>query len=176
MTLTSPTAQPVSEVVVMPSFTSTIREQLASVLEWEDAHVSFDKAVDGIPETAQGARAHGFPHSPWELLEHLRLAQDDILEFCNNPTYAHTMEWPGDYWPGSAAPPTPGAWTESVERYRRDREALQRIAREVDDLTRPVPTGSSGQTYLRAILLAADHAAYHVGQLVAVRRALGIWP
>jgi len=160
----------------MSSFTSSLREHLARVLDWEDAHVSFDKAVDGIPEAAQAARAGGFPHSPWELLEHLRLAQDDILEFCTNPAYAHTKEWPADYWPGTAAPPTPRAWTDSVDAYRRDREALKRIAREVEDLTRPVPTGSSGQTFLRAILLVADHTAYHVGQLVAVRRALGIWP
>jgi uncharacterized damage-inducible protein DinB len=162
--------------MVKPSFSSTLREHLARVLDWEDAHASFDKAVDGIPEIAQGARANGFPHSPWELLEHLRLAQEDILEFCTNPAYAHTKAWPGDYWPATAAPPTPHAWTDSIDAYLRDREALKRIAREVEDLTEAVPTGSAEQTYLRAILLVADHTAYHVGQLVAVRRALGIWP
>ena len=160
----------------MPSFTSALREHLASVLEWGDAHVTFDKAVDGIQPASQGARAHGFPHSPWELLEHMRLAQDDIIEFCTDAAYQHTKEWPGDYWPKAAAPQTATAWAESVDAYLRGREALKSIARTVGDLTQPVPTGSPGQTYLRAILLAADHAAYHVGQLVAVRRALGNWP
>ncbi|AMY11992.1 DinB superfamily protein [Luteitalea pratensis] len=160
----------------MPSLTSALRAHLADVLEWEDAHVTFDKAVDGIPLASQGARADGFPHSPWELLEHMRLAQDDIVEFCNNAAYEHTKAWPGDYWPRTPAPPTATAWADSVAAYLQGREALKAIARTVEDLTQPVPTGSSRQTYLRAILLAADHTAYHVGQLVLVRRALGHWP
>jgi hypothetical protein len=160
----------------MPSLTSALRAQLADVLEWEDAHVGFDKAVDGIPQASRGARAEGFPHSPWELLEHMRLAQDDIVEFCNNAAYEHTKAWPGDYWPRTPAPPTATAWADSVEAYLQGREALKSLARTVEDLTQPVPTGSSRQTYLRAILLAADHTAYHVGQLVLVRRALGNWP
>jgi uncharacterized damage-inducible protein DinB len=160
----------------MPSFTNAFRAHLADVLDWEDAHVGFDKAVDGIPSASQGARAEGFAHSPWELLEHMRLAQDDIVEFCTDAAYEHTKAWPGDYWPKTAAPPTATAWTDSVEAYVRGREALKQLARTVEDLTQPVPTGSARQTYLRAILLAADHAAYHVGQLVAVRRALGVWP
>ena len=160
----------------MREFTSVVREHLVRVLEWEDAHVSFDKAVEGIPAQLQGSRASGFPHSPWELLEHIRLAQDDILEFCTKAAYHHTREWPGDYWPASAAPPTVTAWADSVDAYVRDREALKAVVRNEEDLTRSVPTGNAQQTYLRAILLAADHAAYHVGQLVAVRRALGDWP
>ena len=160
----------------MGEFNSAVREHLVRVLEWEDAHVSFDKAVEGISAQLQGMRAGAFPHSPWELLEHLRLAQGDILEFCTNAAYQHNKEWPGDYWPASAAPPTVTAWTDSVDAYGRDREALKAVARHEEDLTRPVPTGTAQQTYLRAILLAADHAAYHVGQLVAVRRALGDWP
>ena len=160
----------------MSSFTIALRAQLADVLAWEDAHVGFDKAVDGIPPALQGARAAGFPHSPWELLEHMRIAQDDILEFCTDAAYQHTKEWPGDYWPGTVAPATATAWADSVAAYRLGRDALKDIAETVADLTQAVPTGTDRQTYLRAILLAADHTSYHVGQLVLVRRALGIWP
>ena len=152
-----------------------MRDHLVRVLEWEEAHVSFDKAVEGIPRDRRGVRPPGFEHSPWQLLEHIRLAQDDILDFCVNATYEHTMKWPDDYWPSDPAPPSDKAWTESLAAYRRSREKLQQLARDVKDLTATVPTGKAGQTYLRAILLTADHTAYHVGQLVAVRRALGIW-
>ena len=159
----------------MPETTDAFRDQLVRVLDWEDAHVGFDKAVDGIPPDKRGARASGFEHSPWQLLEHIRLAQDDILDFCVNPNYEHDMTWPDDYWPKESAPPGAGAWADSIQSCVRSRQALQRIAREVEDLTARVPTGKGPQTYLRAILLAADHAAYHVGQIVAVRRALGVW-
>jgi hypothetical protein len=159
----------------MPEFSAALRAHLVSVLDWEDAHVGFDKAVDGIPPARQGTRAEGFPHSPWELLEHLRLAQDDIVDFCVNTAYRHTMEWPADYWPKAPAPATATAWADSVAAYVKGRDALKDIARNVEDLTRSVPTGSPTQTYLRAILLAADHSAYHVGQIVLVRRALGHW-
>lgn len=152
-----------------------ISDHLARVLDWEEAHVGFDKAVDGIPPDRRGARPAGFEHSPWQLLEHLRIAQDDILDFCVNAKYAHHMKWPDDYWPKAPAPPNARAWTASIASYKRTREDLKRLAREVEDLTAKVPTGKSHQTYLRAVLLAADHAAYHVGQLVAVRRALGVW-
>ena len=160
----------------MPASTRALRDQLARVLDWEEAHVGFDKAIDGIPPDKRGARAAGFEHSPWQLLEHLRIAQEDILDFCINDAYAHTMTWPDDYWPKDEAPPEQAAWTKSVASYRRSREEMQRLARDVEDLTAKVPAGKDTQTYLRAILLSADHAAYHVGQLVAVRRALGIWP
>jgi len=160
----------------MPESTSALRDHLARVLDWEDAHVGFDKAVDGIPTDKRGARAAGFEHSPWQLVEHIRLAQDDILDFCVNSAYEHTMAWPDDYWPKDPAPPNGKAWTDGIASYRRAREEVKRLARVVEDLTAKVPTGKEDQTYLRAILLTADHTAYHVGQLVAVRRALGIWP
>jgi len=158
------------------SDTRALRDHLVRVLDWEDAHVGFDKAIDGIPAGKQGARAPGFEHSPWQLLEHLRLAQDDILDFCLNSAYRHTMTWPEDYWPRDPAPPSEKAWADSIASYVRTRDALKQLAREAEDLTAKVPTGKDNQTYLRAILLAADHAAYHVGQIVAVRKALGIWP
>ena len=152
-----------------------VREHLVSVLDWEDAHVGFDKAVAGIPPESRGARAPGFEHSAWQLLEHIRLAQDDILDFCLNAKYVHTMTWPDDYWPKNPAPPNDAAWNDSIAAYTRTTKRLQQVAREVEDLTASVPTGKPNQTYLRAILLAADHVAYHVGQIVAVRRALGVW-
>ena len=160
----------------MPESINAVRDHLVRVLDWQEAHVGFDKAVDGIPPDKRGARAAGFEHSPWQLLEHLRLAQDDILDFCVNRTYEHTMKWPDDYWPKAPAPPSDRAWTDSVAAFTRSREEMKRLARDVEDLTAKVPTGKGNQTYLRAILLVADHAAYHVGQLIAVRRALGVWP
>ena len=159
----------------MSESSTALRDQLARVLDWEDAHVDFDNAVDAVPPDKRGARAGGFEHSPWQLLEHIRTAQEDILDFCVNSAYQHTMKWPDDYWPKDPAPPDDKAWTDSIAACVRSREALKRLAREIEDLTTKVPTGKAHQTYLRAILLAADHAAYHVGQLVAVRRALGIW-
>jgi uncharacterized damage-inducible protein DinB len=160
----------------MSESTRALRDHLERVLDWEDAHVGFDKAVDGIPPDKRGARAAGFEHSPWQLLEHIRMAQEDILDFCVNAAYQHTMQWPDDYWPKDPAPPSRNAWAESLASYTSSRGDLKRVARDVEDLTAPVPTGQGNQTYLRAILLVADHTAYHVGQLVAVRRALHIWP
>jgi hypothetical protein len=151
-----------------------LRDHLARLLDWEEAHVGFDKAVDGIPVDMRGARAAGFEHSPWQLVEHMRLAQEDILDFCVDADYEHKLEWPGDYWPGPT-PPGELAWQESIASFRHSREKMKALTREVHDLTARVPTGTGNQTYLRAILLVADHAAYHVGQLVSVRRALGIW-
>jgi uncharacterized damage-inducible protein DinB len=159
----------------MGNATAAIRDHLVRVLEWDDAHVPFDRAIDGIPPDQRGTPAPGFEHTLWQLLEHIRIAQRDILDFCLDAAYAHTMRWPEDYWPRDPAPPTPQAWTESVGSYQRDREALKGIARDTGDLTALVPTGKGTQTYLRAILLTADHTAYHVGQIVALRRALGIW-
>jgi uncharacterized damage-inducible protein DinB len=159
----------------MRESTDAVRDHLVRFLDWEEAHVGFDKAVDGIPPDKRGARAAGFEHSPWQLLEHIRLGQQDILDFCLQANYEHRMTWPDDYWPKDPAPPSPTAWADSIASYTRSLEDLKRLAREVEDLTAKVPTGKATQTYLRAILLAADHAAYHVGQLVAVRRALGVW-
>ena len=155
--------------------TDAIRDHLVRVLDWEEAHVGFDKAIDGIPADKRGARAPGFDHSPWQLLEHIRLAQEDILDFCVNPKYVHTMKWPDDYWPRHPAPPNAAAWDESIASFKREREKLKALARETKDLYAPVPTGKANQTYLRTLLLVVDHNAYHLGQIVAVRRALGTW-
>lgn len=154
---------------------NVFREQLVRALAWEDAHAGFDKAVSGVPADQRGARPPGFDHSIWELVEHIRIAQADILDFCVNPHYAHAMRWPDDYWPAPPAPAGEQAWTDSVAAYARDRDQLRQLARDTGDLTALVPTGTGEQTYLRALLLVIDHAAYHVGQIVAVRRALGLW-
>jgi hypothetical protein len=150
---------------------------LVRLLDWEEAHVSFDKAVDGIPAGLHGSRAAGFDHTPWQLLEHVRIAQKDLLDFCVNAAYVHALEWPQDYWPRDPAPPDAAAWDASIADFRTDREKLKQLVRDAHvDLFAAVPTGKAQHTYLRAILLVADHNAYHVGQLVAVRRALGSWP
>ena len=159
----------------MRKSTDAFRDHVEQILDWEDAHVGFDKAIDGISADKRGVRPAGFEHSAWQLLEHIRIAQADILDFCVNAKYKHDMKWPDDYWPKEPAPPNAKAWNESAASYARDRDGLKRIARGIEDLTAKVPTGNAQQTYLRAILLTADHTAYHVGQLVALRRALGIW-
>ena len=151
-----------------------LRDQIRRLLDWDDAHAGFDKAIAGIPAEFQARQPEGVPYSPWQLLEHLRLAQRDILEFCRNPKYQE-LQWPEDYWPPSPAPPSPAAWDESIRQFRQDRQALQKLATDPQmDLGARIPHGQ-GQTYLRELVLAADHAAYHVGQLVIVRRLLGIW-
>jgi len=152
-----------------------LREQLVRVLDWEEAHVGFDAALNDLPADKRGERAKGFEHSVWELLEHMRIAQEDILDFCVNAKYVHTMKWPDDYWPRHPAPPNAAAWDESVASFTREREKFKALARDTKDLYALVPTGKGHQTYLRAILLLTDHNAYHLGQIVAVRRALGAW-
>ena len=151
------------------------REAISRLLDWEEAHASFDAATGGLAEPLRGRVPPGLPYSPWQLLEHLRIAQEDLLDFCRNPDYRE-RSWPADYWPAQPQPPSAAAWDESVRRFREDRAALQALARDRSvDLTAKIPHGS-GQTYLRELLLAADHAAYHVGELIVVRRLLGAWP
>ena len=152
---------------------NSLRSHLARMIDWHDAHVDFDTAVDGIAPEMRGRVVAGMPHSLWQLVEHLRRAQHDILDFCRNPGYQE-LQWPDDYWPTDAEPP-PGAWDSSLAGYRADREALQALAADSGtDLLASIPHGS-GQTYLRELLLVADHAAYHIGQIVLIRRLLGTW-
>ena len=159
----------------MTDATDVLRDHVARILDWHDAHVDFDQALKDVPVDKLGLVPPGSVYSIWQLVEHLRLAQHDILDFCVNPRYEE-MAWPDDYWPRAPAPPSPGAWDESLAGYRRDRAAMQALVRDpAIDLFAPVPQGT-GQTYLREALLVADHTAYHVGQIVLVRRQLGIWP
>jgi hypothetical protein len=152
-----------------------LRSHLVRLLDWDEAHAGFDKAVGNLSADTRGALAPGFEHSPWQLLEHLRIAQADILDFCVNPSYVHDRTWPDDYWPKSPAPPDAAAWDASIADYKADLARMKGVAEQQPDLFALVPTGRDNQTYLRAILLVADHAAYHIGQLVAVRRALNAW-
>ena len=152
----------------------SVRDLIARLLNWEDAHVPFDKAVADIPPDLRGKVPQNLPYSAWQLVEHLRIAQHDILDFCLNPNYEE-MKWPDEYWPESAAPPSQAAWNDSLRRFKEDRTSLQQLAAdERFDLEARIPHGT-GQTYLRELVLVADHTAYHVGQLVLVRRLLGNW-
>jgi DinB superfamily len=153
-----------------------LRAHLVRLLDWEEAHAGFDKVVLGLPGELRGVRPAGFEHSAWQLLEHLRLAQKDLLEFCVNARYEHALTFPDDYWPRRPEPPSPVAWDASVTGFKADREQVKQLINDAVDLFATVPTGKGQQTYLRAVLLVADHNAYHLGQLVAVRRALGCWP
>ncbi len=150
-----------------------LRAQLAAILDWKDAHVDFDSAVEGVAPEMRGVVPPGLPYSLWQLVEHLRICQADILDFCTNPKY---VELPSDrYFAREAAPPSAESWERSLEACRRDRGALRRLAANPTvDLYAAIPHGN-GQSYLREILLAADHNAYTTGQIIVVRRLLGIW-
>jgi hypothetical protein len=153
----------------------SLREHLLYLLRGGDAHLHFDAAVAGLPRELRGARAPGIPHTPWRLLEHMRIAQWDILEFSRNPKHV-SPKFPDGYWPEGDAPPDDGAWERSMAAFRADLRAMQDlVADPKTDLFARIPHGE-GQTVLREALLVADHNAYHLGQLVCVRRALGAWP
>jgi len=152
-----------------------LRQQLFRLLSWRDAHAGFDTAVTGIPPKLRGKAPNGLPYSPWQLVEHMRITQADILEFCVDRHYEE-KHWPADYWPKARAPRSQRAWSGSIAAFRRDRRALERLVMNPRvDLFARVPAGT-GQTFLREIVLVADHTSYHTGQLVAVRRLLGCWP
>lgn len=148
---------------------------VASSLTWDQAHASLDHTVQGLAPALRGKRAANYPHSVWELLDHIRRTQQDLLEFCTNLKY-HETRWPDDYWPGSPEPPNEATWTECLADIRADAQALADFTIEnAATLTEKIPHGT-GQTYLRTVLVAVDHASYHAGQIVAVRRTLGAWP
>ena len=152
-----------------------LRAQLVRILDWEEAHVGFDKAMDGLPADKRGALAAGVERSVWQLVEHMRIAQEDIFDFCVNPKYVHSMKWPDDYWPKAPAPPNAAAWDESLASFRRTREKFKALVRDTKDLYAAVPTGKAQQTYLRAILLVTDHNSHHLGQIILVRKTIGAW-
>jgi hypothetical protein len=150
---------------------SSLREHLLKLLTAEQAHAGFDAAVKNIPADLRGKRPAGADHSAWELLEHLRIAQNDILDFSINPKYK-ALDWPREYWPASPAPPDEKGWDKSVRAFRKDLKAFcALIADPATDLYARIPHGD-GQTILREALLIADHNAYHVGQLVLVKKQL----
>jgi hypothetical protein len=152
-----------------------LRAHVLELLDGGSAHLRFDKAIAKLPASLRGKRPRGLSETPWRLLEHLRIAQWDILEFSRDPRHV-SPEFPRGYWPDGDAPPSTRAWERSVQAFRGDLAAMRAlVADPASDLFTPFAHGT-GQTLLREALLIADHNAYHVGQLVMVRRLLGAWP
>lgn len=151
-----------------------LREQLLHLLRGGNAHLTFDEAVADFPMDAINRRPPNVPYTPWHLLEHLRLAQWDILDFIRNPNYQE-MAWPDDYWPAPDAEADAAAWDKTLASFRADRTAVEAIARDPHtDLSATIPHGS-GQTILRELLLVADHNAYHIGEFAILRQVMGTW-
>jgi hypothetical protein len=152
-----------------------LREHLRKLLSGHEAHVNWASALKGLPRRLRGGKPTGAPHSAWELLEHTRIAQWDILEFCRNPKHV-SPEWPSGYWPKLVSPASVGEWDHSVKSLERDLRSMVRLVMNPKtDLAAAIPHGS-GQTILREALLVADHNSYHLGQFVQLRRLLGSWP
>lgn len=151
-----------------------LREHLVELLSGGHAHASFEQVVENFPHKLQGEKPAGLPHSAWMLIEHMRIAQWDILEFSRNPKY-RMPKWPEDYWPNAPSPPSGAAWNDSIKTFKQDLQAMKQLVQNPDtDLFAPIPWGE-GQTILREALLIADHNSHHLGQLIDVRRLLGIW-
>jgi hypothetical protein len=152
-----------------------LREQLADLIQHSHAHAGFDAAVKEFPWDKAGVVPPGLPHSVWQLLEHMRIAQNDILEFSRSVEHV-SPEWPDGYWPRSTGPASESEWTRSLRDFRHDQQEFQRLLRDdSQDLYRAFPWGE-GQTLLREALLIIDHNSHHLGQLILVRKALGLWP
>ena len=152
----------------------SLREDLLSLLDGRNAHIDWKSSFKGIPAESRGARPDGLPYSLWELLEHMRIAQWDILEFSRDAKHV-SPEWPAGYWPGAPKPASAAAWEKSLKSFERDLAAMKKlVANPKTDLFAKIPHGA-GQTILREALLVADHNAYHLGQVLTVRRLLGIW-
>lgn len=148
-----------------------LRQHLLSLLRMEGAHIGFEKAVKGFPGELRGKKPAGAPHSAWQLLEHMRIAQEDILDFCRNAEYRE-KKWPEDYWPATEAPSGDAAWDASVRRFEDDlKEVESLVADEKNDLFARLAHGD-GQTLLREALLVADHNSYHLGQFMFLRKML----
>jgi hypothetical protein len=154
--------------------TAKLREHLLDLMGGGNAHLDFETAIADLPEPLRGARPPGLPHTPWRLVEHMRIVLWDILQFSIDPNHK-SPEFPRGYWPEGDAPPDPDAWDRTIAAFEADMEAMARlVADPATDLFAPIPHGQ-GQTILREALLVADHNAYHLGQLVVVRRLLGAW-
>jgi DinB superfamily len=152
----------------------SLRQHLIELLQGGHAHAKFEDVVADIPAKLRGQKPNEYPHSCWMLLEHMRLAQRDILEFSRNAKHV-SPEWPEGYWPKTAAPATPAAWSSSIKQFNADLEAMGDLVNDPKtDLFAKIPWGE-GQTVLREALLVADHNAYHLGQIVDIRRLLGAW-
>ncbi len=158
----------------MPNPDESLRQHLTSLLKGGNAHSTFDHAVANLPEDLRGKKVRGLPYTAWMLLEHMRIAQSDILEFSRNPKHV-SPDFPKGYWPEKSAPPDSAAWDDSVRSFRADLRAMQKLVSDPQtDLYARIPWGTD-QTILREALLVADHNAYHIGELVLLRRLLGAW-
>jgi hypothetical protein len=152
-----------------------IREQLASSLDWKEAHADLFSAVDGLDPALRGRRPPGLPHSIWELVEHIRIALHDVWDFTINPSYKYVLEFPAGYWPPTPEPPSDAAWNESLATIRRELDAFKAFVLDPStDLSAKIPHGE-GQTYVREALIVVDHNSYHIAQIVLTRRLLGVW-
>jgi hypothetical protein len=158
-----------------PSPDSSLREHLVSLLRANNAHVMFDDVIEDFPPGVRGVKPQGLPYTAWQIVEHLRIALWDILEFSRNAKHV-SPDFPGAYWPDTDSPPDDEAWDRSVAAFRQDLQRIEDLVRDpAVDLYAPIPHGD-GQTVLREAMLVADHNAYHVGQLVLIRRLLDAWP
>jgi hypothetical protein len=161
-------------MAIKDPYSNQLREHVLFLLDGGGAHAKFNDAVKDMPEQLRGVKPDHFPHSAWMLLEHLRIAQWDLLEFSRNSKY-EARKWPDDYWPKDAVPPSAAAWTKSIQQFRKDLKAMQDlVANPKTDLYARISWGD-GQTILREALLVADHNAYHLAQLIDVRKLLGAW-
>lgn len=154
-----------------------LRKQLKALLDGGQAHASFEDAIKDVPVKLRGAVPEGLPYSAWQLLEHMRIAQRDILDFSRNMEGGYRpLKWPDDYWPKEAVPPNATAWQASVTQIRQDRAAFEKLLESVDDagLIEPFAWGD-GQNLLRETFLIASHESYHLGELIVLRRLLGAW-
>ena len=153
---------------------TSLRQHLIELLQGGGAHAKFDDVLPKVPANLRGSKPASFPHSPWMILEHMRIAQWDILEFSRNSKHV-SPKWPEGYWPDSEAPASAAAWNESIKQFHADLEAMQDLVRNPKtDLFAKIP-GGDGQTVLREALLVADHNAYHLAQIVDVLRLFGAW-
>jgi uncharacterized damage-inducible protein DinB len=158
----------------MPLEDKFLRDQLVETLRGGNAHVDLFIALKDFSEDLYGAKPDGAPYSAWQLLEHIRIALNDLLVFCTDPDYA-APKWPDAYWPKQAAPPSSAAWKTSVKALRADLDAFEKLIRDPEsNLYARIPWGD-GQTLLREVLLVIDHTSYHLGQLVMLRKQIGAW-
>lgn len=158
----------------MDSKLQTLRDHLLELLEAGGAHTGFEDAIAGLPPKLRSAKPQGQPHTPWRILEHMRLAQHDIVEFTVNPRY-ESPPFPEGYWPQTDGPSTAADWTTAVRAFRADLKRMVKLVGDPKtDLLTPLPHGT-GQTVARETMLLADHNAYHIGQLILIRRLLGAW-
>ncbi len=158
----------------MSNSDTALRKQLVQFLRESHAHVDFDDAVSAFPPQLRGKKPAGAPYTAWQLLEHMRIAQWDILEFSRDGRHV-SPKWPDGYWPKTEAPPSRAAWEKSIREFRRESKTMQRLLTDTThDLFARFPHGN-GQTLLREALLVMDHNAYHLGQLVMLRKLLKNW-